>query len=109
MKDELGAFHGVDHEDGGRDQSQRNSSNLTWRRNNNADNTQLKHKDLPIMNEKEKFVRRSNNHAGPNELILSPNAYQQQVDLPGDGSSSRGQRKAVQDVRRATYDTVFSL
>ena len=59
-------------------------------------NAQLKDKDLTIMNAKEKTARRSNNPDRPKELILSPNAYQQQMDCGEDGSPSRGWRRTAQ-------------
>ena len=69
-------------------------------------NAQLKDKDLTIMNAKEKIARRSNNHDRQNELILSPTAYQQQMDLAADGSSTRGWRKTVEDVSRGKCDNL---
>ena len=108
MKDEFGAFHREaergrwqDQEDGKSQQLQRNSFHFTGRRSNNTNNTPLKDKDLTIMNEKEKIVRRSNNHDRPKELILSPDAYQQQMDFAEGGSSVRGWRKTVEE-----FDTV---
>ena len=111
MKDEFGAFHPEVESGGWQDQEDGNSFNSTGRRSNNTKSTQLKDKDLTIMNEKEKLVRRSNNHDRPKELILSPNAYQQQVDFAEDGSSFRGWRKTVpvQDVSRGKFDTVCSM
>ena len=111
MKDEFGVSHPEVGGGGWRDQEDGNSFNLPGRRSNNTKSTQLKDKDLTIMNEKEKLVRRSNIHDRPKELILSPNAYQQQVDFADDGSSFRGWRKTalVQDVSRGKFDTVCSM
>ena len=102
-KDEFGAFDretesGGWKEDGKSEQLRRNSFNLN--------NAQLTDKDLTIMNAKEKTARRSNNHDRPNELILSPNAYQQQMDFTEDGSSDRAWRKTVEDVSRGKCDNL---
>ena len=66
-------------------------------------NAQLKDKDLTIMNGKEKIARRSNNDR-PKELLLSPNASQQQMEFAEDGSSWRGGRQTVQEVSRGKVD-----
>ena len=106
-KDEFGVFDG-DTGSGGR-QEEENSFNFTGSRVGNSSSAeQLKDKDLTIMNGKEKIARRSNIHDRPKELIISPNAYQQQMDFEEDGSSFRGRRQTVEDERMVKGDKVCS-
>ena len=107
-KDEFGVFD-RDTESVG-EQEEGNSFNFTGSRGNSSTSSaaQLKDKDLTIMNGKEKIARRSNIHDRPKELILSPNAYQQQMDFEEGGSSHRVRRQTMEDVRMAECEKVCS-